>query len=179
MMKGKSHDYDLAMDSICQGDYSKLQEIYVDFSSPIFRYALSITKDLQLAEDIMQDTFISIIKYAKSYKPNTNYKAWVFTIAKNLCNKALVKGKTISLDDETFNDSIALSTKDQYLESLQALNVLKTLEREIVVLFVFDEFSQVEISKILGISYISVRSKYANAMKKLKKYYGSGGNYEK
>jgi DNA-directed RNA polymerase specialized sigma24 family protein len=54
---------------------------------------------------------------------------------------------------------------------LAALQILTKQEREIVSLYVYAGFSQVEIAKELQIPYVKVRSQYGYAIKKLRAYY--------
>jgi len=54
------------------------------------------------------------------------------------------------------------------------------VEREIVSLYVFSGVRQTEISKMLSMDYITVRSHYAYAIRKLKRFYkGREGNERK
>ncbi|PST82527.1 RNA polymerase subunit sigma [Pedobacter yulinensis] len=51
---------------------------------PILRnYALRLTRNLDDAEDLLQDTLIKALSYEHLYKSGTNLKAWLFTILKN------------------------------------------------------------------------------------------------
>ena len=54
----------------------------------------------------------------------------------------------------------------------EALNRLKDIERQIVVLYIYAGFTQKEISKLLDIPYIKIRSMYGYAIRKLKVFYG-------
>lgn len=59
--------------------------------------------------------------------------------------------------------------------ALEALNVLDETERTIVSLYIFWDFKQTEIAKILKIPYRTVRDKYSYAIKKMKGYFGKKG----
>lgn len=60
----------------------EIEKIYTMFFKDIFRYVFSLTKDVALAEDITQDTFLKSMKNIDTYDGD-NIKAWLFTIAKN------------------------------------------------------------------------------------------------
>ena len=45
--------------------------------------AYSFTKDLENANDLVQDTFLKAIRYADLYKEGTNLQAWLYTIMRN------------------------------------------------------------------------------------------------
>lgn len=46
-------------------------------------YAYNFTKDVEDANDLVQDTLIKAIRYAEMYKEGTNLKAWLYTIMRN------------------------------------------------------------------------------------------------
>ncbi|TNE54515.1 MAG: RNA polymerase sigma factor [Bacteroidetes bacterium] len=47
-------------------------------------FAFTYTKNLEDAEDLTQETLLRAMKYRGQYRPKTNFKAWVFTIMKNI-----------------------------------------------------------------------------------------------
>ena len=46
-------------------------------------FALSLTKNREDAQDLLQETMVKAIRYQDKYQPNTNMKAWLHTIMKN------------------------------------------------------------------------------------------------
>ena len=46
-------------------------------------YALSLTSNPERAHDLVQETFLKALTYRDKFTPNTNFKAWVYTIMKN------------------------------------------------------------------------------------------------
>lgn len=46
-------------------------------------YALSLTSDIDKANDLLQETFLKALTYQDKFAENTNFKAWVYTIMKN------------------------------------------------------------------------------------------------
>ena len=49
----------------------------------LFRYALSMTRDRDRAEDLTQDTLAKAVEHFEKYKPGTNARAWLFRIMTN------------------------------------------------------------------------------------------------
>lgn len=47
-------------------------------------FALRFTQNLEDAKDLTQETMLKAITYRKHYTPHTNFKAWVFTIMRNI-----------------------------------------------------------------------------------------------
>lgn len=172
------------INSIAHGNRTALKDLYDQYKKQIFLYAFSITKNHHLSEDIMQDTFINIIKYAQKYVSRsdtiTNPKAWLFSIAKNQSIKAMKKSHQRELEDiDDFEEVLitydSLEQITETVDSVEALKNLEPIELQIVSLYVYGELKQTEIAEVLKLPYSQIRSKYAYAIKKLKKYYNEQG----
>jgi RNA polymerase sigma-70 factor (ECF subfamily) len=161
---------------IAAGERDSFRKLYDYVKKPVYLFALSIIKNHQTAEDILQETMLKVALNADKYQHGTNAKAWLLSITRNLCNDML---KQPSLQDLPFEEAesfldegadVARSTEETE-EVLAALQILTQQEREIISLYVYAGFSQVEIAKTLKIPYVKVRSQYGYAIKKLRKYY--------
>lgn len=172
-MKMTDEQLDLCIKKIASGDRTELRQLYDEMKYSIYAFALSIVRDRETAEDVMQDTFIKIMLHASSYKLNTKPRAWMFGIARNCCIDVLKKAdKNILLENEVFlniptSDDLEESVTDTVLVT-QAINNLEKLERTIVILYLVMELKQTEIAELLHIPYRVVRAKYKHAIKKLR-----------
>jgi RNA polymerase sigma factor (sigma-70 family) len=52
--------------------------------SYLMAFAMNYTKNVEDARDLTQETMLKAIRYKDYYTPKTNFKAWVFTIMKNI-----------------------------------------------------------------------------------------------
>ena len=158
------------------GNKEALQELYNNYSSIMFKFALSIVKRYDLAEDVIQDVFVNLMQYGQNSKIK-HPKSWLFTIVHNQSLKVLKDQKVdklVSLEDYPIVSEEKDSVKDYIdnaLENIEALKCLNDIELQIITLCIYGEFTQLQVSKILGLSYIKVRSKYNYAVKKLRKFY--------
>lgn len=168
---------DVLIRNIAGGDRDSFRHLYDLCSRPIFLYALSYTKDYQTAEDVMQETFLSVLKYAATYQKQTSPKSWLYTIARNACVQAVKKAErdvsniddhahSVAHTDEPFADSVT---------EIEALKVLSPTETQIVSLHVFAGLRLTEIAGVMELPYGQIRSKYSYAMRKLKQYYNQRG----
>lgn len=62
---------------------ASLIEKTLQMDSHLRQYAVSLTMNLDDAEDLLQDTYLKVMQNENSYKEDTNLKAWVITIMKN------------------------------------------------------------------------------------------------
>ena len=69
---------------IAAGDKDAFRILYEETSKSIYVFLLSITKNKEEAEDLLQETFIRVRLHADQYKDQGKPLAWMFTIARNL-----------------------------------------------------------------------------------------------
>ena len=56
----------------------------IDLENNLLSFALNYTRNKESAKDLTQETMLKAIKYRTYYTPKTNFKAWVFTIMRNI-----------------------------------------------------------------------------------------------
>jgi RNA polymerase sigma factor (sigma-70 family) len=161
-----------AMVSLQNGDKSKLGEIYEITSKGVFTFVLPILHDYQLAEDVMQQTYVSCYNAIASYHPGTSARNWLLTIAKNAAFSELKKRKReISYDFSQDNhpDGVYyLGDIDSPTIAL-ANKILSEDEFNIVMMYAVGEYKHHEIAEFLHMPLGTVTWKYSNALKKIKK----------
>ena len=159
--------------SIANGDKSALSPIYDAMSRSVFLFAYSIVNDRSHAENIMQDTFITILEKAIEYRGG-NAKSWIFTVARNAAYDLIRKNsREFTCEDISLYVKINSITNDieqsVFLEEM--LSQLEEIDRKIVFLRVYENISHREIAKIIGITAANSRKRYQRALSKLKVYY--------
>lgn len=161
---------DMCIKNIASNDIKSLEKLYNELRIPIYKFALSIVRCPDAAEDVAQESFLRILSGSKTYRSIGKPRAWIFSIVRNLSLSELrQRGQTVNIDqlqrDETpYTDSISVD------ESHLILDQLHDDEREIVYLHVVVGLKHTDISKILDQPYAQIRWKYAYAIKKLKKH---------
>lgn len=86
------------MQKLKNGQQSAFDEIYKLTYKSVFAICFSYLHDYSEAENMMQDTFMTVLKKIKKYKTN-NPNGWINTIAKNLCLNYLKKKRNEKLVD--------------------------------------------------------------------------------
>ncbi len=156
--------------AIAQGDRSALELLYNQTKSAVYAFSLSVLKNKQDAEDVMQDCFITVYHSAHSYKKQGKPMAWLMTIAKNLCFMRLrQRKKTVDSDDFTaYIESVEGLSFDQKILLKESMNSLSCEEQQVVVLHTVAGFKHREIAVFLDIPLATALSKYNRAIKKLR-----------
>lgn len=161
-----------AMIALQNGDDGALATIYSLTSRGVFTFVLPVLHDYQLAEDVMQDTYVACYDHIADYRPGTNPRNWLLTIAKNSALTQLKKrNRKISYDfsEENHPDGVYyLGDIDSPTIAL-ANKILPEDEFNIVMMYAIGEYKHREIAEFLHLPLGTVTWKYANALKKMKK----------
>jgi RNA polymerase sigma-70 factor (ECF subfamily) len=59
----------------------EFQKFYEEYRIPLYTFILRMVKDRELAEDLLQDTFVSAIKSIDQFDESRNFMSWLFGIA--------------------------------------------------------------------------------------------------
>ena len=130
---------------------------YEQYKTGIYRYALSVTKDAYMAEDILHDVFVKLLSGKYRVAPE-NAQAWLYRVARNLCYDQLRKIKPESL--ETMRQ---ISGPDPYAY-IELLEPLSGKDREIVTLKIVGGLTHQQIGAVLGISARAAQKRYERAI---------------
>jgi RNA polymerase sigma-70 factor (ECF subfamily) len=162
-----------AMICLQNGDVKCLDAIYKLTSKGVFTFVLPIVKAYDLAEDVMQSTYIRAYENIASYKPGTNPRNWLLTIAKNLAfGEVKKRNREPSYD---FNEE-NVSTEGVYdldpnidTPTIDLANrVLNEGEMNIILLYAIGGYKHREIAEMLNLPLGTVTSKYNAALKKIR-----------
>ncbi len=170
---------DEIMKKIASGDDEAFTELYYATYKQIYGFLLSLTKNKEDAEDLMQNTYIKIRNGAHLYKPQGTLMAWLCSIAKNQFLDYVRKyGKNRGVDFAEVENYVSEGYASQRDETSDVENrmlletvfaILDEQERVIVTMHMLDGLKHREIADIIGIPLSTVITKYNRALKKMKK----------
>ena len=167
---------DAALDQIARGDRQGLAALYRETSPAVYGFALSVVKNAQDAEDILQDTYLRVYGAAPGYRSAGKPMAWILTICRNLCLQRLrERSRQAALPQEDWEEYLEGCpgvTPEDRLVIAECMRKLSDQERQIVVLHAVAGFKHREIGALLELGVSTVLSKYHRALKKLKEELG-------
>jgi RNA polymerase sigma-70 factor (ECF subfamily) len=166
-----------------KGNDEAFETIVLRYQSQIYSYVMSITKDFEISNDVIQDVFIRAFKKLRSYKDENKLKNWLFVLARNITMDYYRKNANKTLPLETQDEdgfSLIDSLSDNSPQPIEialandeaailnnALNKLSAEERELIALK--DSFTFQDISKMQNKPIGTLLSKFNRALGKLKK----------
>ncbi len=162
-----------------------LEKIYNDYSNVVLGICRRYLKNEQVAEDIMQETFILIYNKMEQYKGKGSFKNWIMKITINNCLMYLRtknKIKYITLDNELGNKFIEQQPEDENLtpnlisnydfsvdEILDSIDHLNDSHKLVFNLFAIDGYSHKNIASMLNIPINTSKSYLLRARVSLRK----------
>lgn len=152
------------------GDASAFDEIYNRTRKSVYYVALSILRDKTLAEDVMQTTYLRVLKNIQSYALGTNASAWIIKIAKNeAINMKKVRMREQSVDEYENPTLFGENEPDTYGELIDlAKRLLADDEFSILMLVTACGYKRKEIGKMFDMPTPTVTWKYQNALLKIR-----------
>jgi RNA polymerase sigma-70 factor (ECF subfamily) len=134
-------------------------------------FARSLTQDADSADDLVQDTIVRAMDARQQFTPGTNFKAWMFTILRNLhVNGLRRKYRTQPLDDVSASLHSVPAAQDsslEYADLRRALAQLSHDQREVLVLVGATGFSYEEAAAICGCAVGTIKSRLSRARREL------------
>jgi RNA polymerase sigma-70 factor (ECF subfamily) len=166
-----------------QQDHQEFDQIVDAYYERIFRGALSVAGDRHLAEEIVQETFLSAFRKFDTFSGRSSVFNWLYTIMLNkhrdhcrrvklLKRLGFVRGsvdpeRTITATSSRSSPyaELAKSEKREFLR--KAVYRLPVKLREVVAMHYFDDLSLNEVAEILDCNLETVKSRLFRSRKRL------------
>lgn len=164
-----THDVNNLIVALSNGDTGALERLYAELSKPVYFYAFRLCEKQEIAEDVMQETFLTVWEKAATFSEK-NGRAWIFTIAKNKTLDKLRDGgrQTEFSEPHQAQEDVQLEKSLSTLAFWQRLSPLSARERDVVSLRLLSGFTLTEVAEELQIPKGTVFWTYNNAIKKLR-----------
>jgi len=135
-------------------------------------FAISLSGNVDRADDLVQETILRAIANINSFKPGTNMPAWLFTILRNLFRSEYRKRRREVEDVEgAYTDSLKTypeqESRMEFEELREALNELPSDQREALILVAASGFSYEEAAGICDCAVGTIKSRVNRARARL------------
>jgi RNA polymerase sigma factor (sigma-70 family) len=159
------------------GDQKAQFQIYRLYYKPMYNSSFRIVNDKSVAEDIMQESFLSAFEKIDTYSGCVSFSTWLKRIVINRSLDALKKKSKICFEDiDAYPETLIEGTDDMFpddeysvtMETIrEAIKRLPDKSRIILSLFLIEGYDHDEISEILSISGSISRSQFSSAKQRL------------
>jgi RNA polymerase sigma-70 factor, ECF subfamily len=167
------------MQKVRDGDAAQLSVLFERHHKLLFNFFLRLTGTRELSEDLVQEVFLRMLKYRHTYRADSQFKAWMYRIARNAHIDSFRKVNQEVLFEEgeenPRNEPIsqkpipdqALQQKQEVTLLRQALAKLPREKREVLVLSRFQDLKYEEIAEILACDVGTVKVRVFRAVREL------------
>lgn len=140
------------------GDSAAVGVIFERYEQPVFRYLVGVLKDRHAAEDVLQDTFVLVLRKADA-AAGESFRGWLFTVAHQQALLFRRKGKRVpavsgdgllALVGSDADPATAADASDTAAAVRGLLAQLPEPQREVIRLRLFDGLKFREVAERLG-----------------------------
>jgi RNA polymerase sigma-70 factor (ECF subfamily) len=180
---------DVFVHKTVEGDVEAFNELVNRHHTKIYGLAYRMLGNAEDAEDATQETFLEAYKSIKTFRFQSQFGTWLYSIGLNTCNQYIRKAKSRNRMLEAYTEDTAaqgmteerkvperMAIKAEQSQVVQAaIDRLPPKQREVVTLYYMQHLKYKEIAEILNCSLGTVASRLNKAMQnlktKLEKYY--------
>jgi RNA polymerase sigma-70 factor (ECF subfamily) len=173
------------------GDVASFEALMVRYERPLWAFVRRFVGEGALAEDLLQETFLRVVRGARDWKPDARVSTWLYTIARNLCTdhaRRAVHRRALSLDaparpsgddgsGPVLADRVASKAAGAERQTLdrelrahidEAIGALPVDQREVFLMREMMDLSFADIAQAVGASEPTVKSRMRYALEKLR-----------
>jgi RNA polymerase sigma-70 factor (ECF subfamily) len=158
-----------------RGDDEAFRALYMRYRQPLFRFAWRMTGSVETAEDLTHDCFVGLFRGGFDEK-RAALRTYLYASVRNLARKRWRDSGNEDLTDAgDFSEAAGNGPLEMLLlvETAEAVRLaveaLPVLQREVVVLFEFEDLPLDEIARIVGAETGAVKSRLHRARQALRK----------
>ena len=163
---------------VLEGDDTAFSMLVRKYQKPVHALAWRKIGDFHIAEDITQETFLKAYQRLSTLKEPQSFASWLYVIAANRCSTWLRKKRlwtqslentsSVALERTTYsgyliaeNERVTMETQREVVKKLLAK--LQESDRTVITLYYFGGMSYEEISKFLGVSVGTIKTRVYRA----------------
>ncbi len=158
----------------CQiGDKDALAELIERYEAPLRYFISRLSANPETAEDIFQDTWLTVIRRIQSLKKTGAFSTWLYRIARNKVYQQFRRKRKLSELDQ--NIAVPNNTENDVFSPEDAVKVHRCLKellpeyREVLMLRFLEQMSYEQISQVINCRLGTVKSRIHYAKLALKK----------
>lgn len=155
------------------------EKIVEKYEQQLLLIAKSRLRDLSMAKDAVQETFISLYVNARKIKNYKKLKSWLVIVLINNCNKIMrdfykkgIKSEPLEKNMNLYEDNVEFK---HLLDNINFFNIIDFLdidERTIITMYFLEDYKITEISEILNTNIGTIKSKISRIKDKIRKRLG-------
>ena len=178
------------LEMCCKQDNDALRQLFVRHERAVYSLLKRLLTSSEDAEEALADVFVKIWKSSKTFKSESKFTTWLYTIASNTAKDKLRAKKNklevtsietipgewdflVGKDDISRNPADLIVKQEDKNILLKSLEKLSFEDRQLISLFHFNELSYEEIGVVTGISIVNLKVRLFRARQRLRSILGN------
>lgn len=162
------------------GDADAFDEVYAALNTRLFTFLLRLSRRREVAEDLLEEMWLRLVKHAPRLQPDTRLGPWLFTVARHLhisyvrsrmledtASVSLTGLWPVSLERSSPFETAAANELERRIE--RALAALPLASREVLLLVAIGGLDPADAADVCGITPAALRQRLHRAREALAK----------
>jgi RNA polymerase sigma-70 factor (ECF subfamily) len=161
------------------GDRAALDALVTRYEPRVFRFGLGLCRDADAAQDVLQDTFLAMVRSLNTFRADASFSTWLYAIARHACLRkrrrrvsapkevasldSLSAGERQRLAASTPTPEDRLSARELRAALSTAIGSLARPHREVLLLRDVEGLTALETATVLGVTVAAVKSRLHRA----------------
>ena len=167
------------MRAVRDGDVSRLGLLFERYHLPLFDFLSRMTGNAGVAEDLVQDVFVRVLKYRATFRDEGRFDTWLYRIARNArVDYFKSRRPSESIDEAALEipqpgdgPAEAVQREREVARLRRALLLLRDDRRELIVLARYRAMKHEQIADLLGIQVSAVKVRLHRAVQELRQIF--------
>ncbi len=168
------------MQRVQAGELALMGVLFERHHQRMFNFFLRLTGNRQVAEDLVQECFLRMLRFRSTFRADGSYRAWMYQIGRNLSTDHFRKHsrEVLSDDEEALDDVSDEPLPLEELESSERVHLVRRAlmelppdKREVLVLSRFELLRYAEIANLLDTTVGAIKVRVHRAVKELRTTY--------
>lgn len=164
------------MTAVRDGDLGQLASLFERHHLPLFDFLSRMTGNPTMAEDLVQDVFLRVLKYRATFRGEGRFETWLYRIARNArADYFRMRRPSETLDETALQvphqgdtPAEAMERDRDVVRLRRALLQLREDKRELIVLARYRAMKHEQIAELLGIEVGAVKVRLHRAVQELR-----------
>ena len=162
------------------GAEERINRLIRDYERDLLRLCCVYLKDVTMAEDAVQETFIKAYRGLRGFRGESGERTWLYRIAINVCKDMRRSGWFRFVSREVDLDTLQIPSGEEQPSSGLAEEIMRLPRkyREVILLYYYEDMTLAEIAKATGVSAMTVKRRIDKARGLLKSLLEGGESDE-
>lgn len=169
------------IEEVRAGQRKSFSELVRRHQKGILRLSMRFVKDVDAAQDIVQDSFIKAFEKLNSFEGRASFKSWLYQIAVNTARNKLRENRYDMTDIENVHLAVG-ATAEVTLVHMAVSDIIQhevdklpLRQKTALILRVYEDLSFKEIADVMECPYDTAKANYRHALLKLKETFETQG----